>query len=350
MAQIFSWQATAGDFAGWATSADSSSFTSPPNKVGGGIAQMIAGWGCDGTTPALTCAIGELQRGFLDPAGDDLLTGVTFKWQQAFLKVGSGAKDFRLLEAADTSIDPCTPPPFARSSVGGSVNVQLLGYQDGRVELTISERITAPPGTQTVTVASAAGVIPLDGTLHGYQLSLNFPDDSTLEYAVAIDNTTVISGTLNAELPWIQTTRPPCLPDPPVTVVRAGVTQFGVASRFDLGGSTRIYSSLVEVLVEDVAAIGSYLPCSATTLTALACSPFVPPSPPVVVVDDMTINCGTKQITIYGENFDPSATVQLFGPNGVEMAITVISITSTQIVIEVPDFVTGTYTVVVTNP
>lgn len=177
---------------------------------------------------------------------------------------------------------------------------------------------------------SDPGVIPFDGSVHGIQFTVSI-SGITATAVVAVDDVTVLTTNLI---------------NPSWPIGSAGVSEFSAKADNIETATYHVMSAHMEAQVEDVAHIISYPAGTADPLTFDTCSGSTVP----IVVGMEVTDCAAKQITVTGMGFTESTEFTLEGINGVPFDHTDEFISSTEVILTVPDYVDGRYCISAVNP
>ncbi len=189
---------------------------------------------------------------------------------------------------------------------------------------------------------SAPGVVPINGTIHGYQVAYNISPTS-VSYAVLVDNVSVFSGTqaiaghCGSGYGYMTNFAQTC----PFFVAQAAIVGWAIFHRSKPASTSprTILTNWAEFIVEDTGTTGSYPAAAVAPIALTICAG----TPPVVAVTVLAVDCVTNQLTITGTNFLAGYTVTLTGPGGA-IAFTTVSTTATTIVLQLTNpWVDGTY-------
>lgn len=230
----------------------------------------------------------------------------------------------------------------------------------GFLEVAVNNNNTEIPFTSSYAV-------PMDGTWHGYQLSIVFPNAHTVSIIVAVDNATVLSFSYTPDvLPFpsdcaIQWGYTPggvaihCHPDvfnpsPPNFIVSAGIAQvYANVYRFPAHcGPAQIVTGNSLVEIDTDPSIINFPACTTVLpLDGMFCSP-----PCVVTALDCQRVGDDIRVVISGTDFLPNAFIDLRDQENRFTTGTVVASTDTEIVLAHldPPFRPGPYCVTVTNP
>lgn len=146
-----------------------------------------------------------------------------------------------------------------------SFNSLVLLVADGTIRVKISTGLNSPLFD---VMDSAAGVFPIDGTLHAIQVLYSFPHTYQVDVIVVLDNVIIISdsySTTNHALYWTKNTG----------AVSAGVNEVALFASRGAAGSTWM-SSFGGVEIDDTARNANYGACPARTLAAGICASSFP--------------------------------------------------------------------------
>lgn len=272
----------------------------------------VDGSGCDDGF-AYTCCLAQETKVLTAPGPAFTYKNVTLRWQHAIHVVGAIGTGFD--DEIVTLVDNET-------LVSSGFNITINILIDGRVDVYIG--ISGHN-------FSAAGAFPVDGTVHGLQLTLAMSGDNHVAFELFLDNVSIVSGVDSTVNP---------------RGVDWGVSRLVVrANKYTASELIYSMSGTMAVEVDDAVLVTDYPACDAATLAVAACFGPLPP-----VISDMVIDCDTNIITITGTGFEDGAAVTLEDPNGAALPFTLLTFSSTEITLSINYQLAGTYCVTVTNP
>lgn len=201
---------------------------------------------------------------------------------------------------------------------GLSVKAQVV--DDGSIRLVMTDGVT------TNSNISAAGVLSLDGAIHGIQISLRIAGAAIL-YQVLIDDVTVLSG------------------GSAFGTTFSTFTSFKLYNYYNNPSVPTAVSRCAQVIVNNDSTPGSYPAATASDVDVTFCdSEFDTPT-----ITDISIICNSHTIVVNGNGFVDGAVITVL-KDDVVISFTLISLTSTVIMLDVPTFSNGNWCVDVVNP
>lgn len=177
-------------------------------------------------------------------------------------------------------------PIDANSMNSGAFHAYLLARDTGAVSLWINRGGFGPSAGTVVT--SVPGIFVYDGRMNGIQCSLSIGDHTSVTYNVVVNNVSVLSGTVVANIAigsilggcpamhtWAVTD------GITLCLERASITEMSFrGSQQPPGGTYHWQTSVAEYQLDDTVNIISYPPCNAANATESGqCSPIIAPPP-----------------------------------------------------------------------
>lgn len=265
-------------------------------------AQVVNGAGIADAFGVTCCSSGTGDEGSLEKnltPNDEFL----FQLQYSMYESAMGVVDIHIIEV-----------------IGTNLTIFLLVLDDGTIKLIMSDGIT------TVNNISAAGALSLDGAIHGIQASFRIAGAAIL-YQVLVDDVTILNG--GAGFGTIFTT----------------MDSFKLFNYYNNPTIPTAVSRCAEVIVNNSSTPGSYPAATASTVDITFCNnKFGTPT-----ITDISIICNSHTIVVNGNGFVDGGIITVTKDN-IVIPFTLLSLTSTVIMLDVPTFSNGAWCVDVVNP